>query len=90
MTTEVLATESWHAFTYERLEELGRDWHVAEDPPDGVGVLSFGEYRALVLARGHHRLLRDPIADFFYIDDWLQRWVLHHRGLAHLAGRSVG
>lgn len=90
MTYALISENNWHSSTYEWLEELGGQWHVAEEPPDGVGVLSGGEYRALVLGRGHHHLLRDPIGDFLVLDDWLQRWVLHKRGLLHLAGRPVG
>ncbi|QPF72694.1 hypothetical protein G8A07_06965 [Roseateles sp. DAIF2] len=90
VNTGLLATEGSHASTYERLDELLRAWPQAEDAPHGVGVLSGGEYRALALARGHHRLLHDPIGDFLILDDWLQRWVLHHRGLLHMAGWTVG
>lgn len=90
MSNALITENSWHAATCVRLEQLARKWHVAEEPPDGVGVLSGGEYGALVLARGFHHLLQEPLAEFLYIDDWLQRWVLQKRGFLHLAGRTVG
>jgi len=90
MSTELRADNDFQAVTYERLDEISRAWVLAEDAPRAIGPLSGGEYRALVLACGHHRLLRDPIGDFLILDDWLQRWVLDHHGLLHMAGRTVG
>lgn len=52
--------------------------------------MSSGEYAALVLACGHERLLRSALVSFVLLDGWLQRWVMQHRGLAHLVGTRIG
>lgn len=81
---------SWQLHIYDRLDELRRRWTDAEQPPPEVGPLSSGEYAALVLACGYERVMASPVVAFVLLDGWLQRWVMQHRGLAHLIGTSIG
>jgi hypothetical protein len=80
----------WQLYTYERLDELRQRWMEVDEPPPEVGPLSSGEYAALALACGHERVLASPLVAFVLLDGWLQRWVMRHRGLAHLTGTCIG
>jgi hypothetical protein len=74
----------------QRLDEVRVRWTDSDAPPREVGPLSSGEYAALVLACGHEHLLRSAVVSFVLLDGWLQRWVMQHRGLAHLVGTRIG
>lgn len=81
---------SWQRYTFDRLDVLREAWSEADAPPPGVGVLSSGEYVALAVACGFERVLRNPVVAFLLLDGWLQCWVMHHRGMAHLVGTRIG
>ena len=81
---------AWQQYTYDRLDELREQWADADHPPFGTGVLSSGEHAALALACGHERVMHSPLVAFVLLDGWLQRWVMQHRGLAHLVGGTIG
>jgi hypothetical protein len=77
--------------TVGRLKAILSTWEATGDVPDEVGVLSSGEYRALVLAAGREDLLgRSPVRDFLLLDGWLQKWVMETRGWTGLIGTRIG
>lgn len=90
MTINLDRTSHFHAFTFDRLDELSVRWHEAKQPPDDVHQLSGGEFDALVLACGYDHLLHRPLVNFLLLDGWLQRWVLRRRGWVHLDGAEIG
>lgn len=79
------------AHTIARLETILSTWMRTGTMPDEVGVLSSGEYRALMLAADREDLLgRSPVHDFLLLDGWLQKWVMETRGWTGLIGLPVG
>lgn len=90
MSTTQGSIEPWQTDMCSRLDKLRLAWRNVDSCPDEVGVLSGGEYRSLVLACGHEKLLSSPVADFLLLDGWLQQWVLRCRGMSHLIGTKVG
>lgn len=76
--------------TIEWLDELLAKWNASGEMPDEAGVLSGGEYRALVFAAGRERNLHAPVRDFLLLDAWLQRWVLETWGRPSLVGMRIG
>lgn len=90
MGAELNADLPWQKCVCAELDKLRIRWQVAEDEPREVGPLSSGEYAALALASGHEKLLRSPMSSFLLLDGWLQRWVLHRRGMANLIGAKLG
>ncbi len=84
---------SWSAdaHTISRLEAILSRWMKTGAMPDEVGVLSSGEYIALMLAAGREDLLgRSPVADFLILDCWLQKWVMQARGWTSFIGTRLG
>ena len=84
---------SWDsgAHTISRLGAILSTWIKTGNMPDEVGVLSSGEYRALMLAAGREDLLgRSPVGDFLILDGWLQKWVMETRGWTSLIGSRIG
>jgi len=80
----------WQRHTFDRLDALRDAWSNVDAPPAGVGVLSSGEYLALVVACGFERVLRNPVVGFLLLDGWLQEWAMRHRGMGHLVGTRIG
>lgn len=77
--------------TVARLNAILSAWETTEDMPDDVGVLSSGEYSALMLAAGREDLLgRLPVGAFLLLDGWLQKWVMETRGWTSLIGTRIG
>ena len=74
-----------------RLAALLATWDRTGNMPEGVGVLSSGEYTALVVAAAHEELLGpSPVAKFLLLDGWLQKWVFENRGWQHFIGSRIG
>jgi hypothetical protein len=90
MSASLETVDQWHELTCKTLDELRLAWRNVDECPDGAGVLSGGEYRALVFACGHERLLEHPVLDFLMLDGWLQEWVMRRRAMSHLVGMTVG
>lgn len=79
------------AQTIARLETILSTWMRTGTMPDEVGVLSSGEYKALMLAADCEDLLgRSPVREFLVLDGWLQKWVMETRGWKGLIGMPVG
>lgn len=80
-----------YAHTIARLEGILSTWMATTAMPDEVGVLSSGEYRALMLAAGREDLLgSSPVRAFLMLDGWLQKWVMETRGWTSLIGTRIG
>jgi hypothetical protein len=88
---EALTNKSSRAPTIEMLTQMLQAWHNTGEMPQGAGMLSSGEFRALALASGHEELLgRSPVGAFLALDGWLQRWVLETRGWGSFVGSRLG
>ena len=88
---ETAASRDPYDHTVARLKAILSTWETTAHMPDEVGVLSSGEYRALMLAAGREDLLgRSPVRDFLLLDGWLQKWVIEARGWTSLIGTGIG
>jgi hypothetical protein len=85
------APRDHYEHTVERLKAILSTWEAPGDMPDEVGVLSSGEYRALMLAAHREDLLgRSPVGAFLLLDGRLQKWVMETRGWTGLIGTRIG
>jgi|GEM_PF-3683465 len=93
-TFEALAAEGYEnsrELTIARLETILAVWNRTEQEPEAAGVLSSGEYVALVVAAAREDLLRrSPVGNFLLLDGWLQNWVMQRRGWTGLIGTRIG
>jgi hypothetical protein len=74
---------------FRELTSLAAQWRRTGTCPDAAGVLSSGEYRALVFAAGRERELQAPVRDFLLLDGPMQRWVLETWGQPSLIGMTI-
>jgi len=77
-------------FQLRRLDRLAKQWRQTGECPDAAGVLSSGEYKALVFAAGFERELHAPVRDFLFLDEHLQRWILETWEYPSLVGMRIG
>jgi len=79
------------ALTIAQLEFFLDIWNRTGKMPSEAGVLSSGEYCALMVAAGREDLLgRSPVGAFMMLDGWLQKWVMETRGWKALIGSRIG
>lgn len=72
------------------LDRLAQQWRQTGRCPDDAGVLSGGEYKALMLAAGLERELHAPVREFLLLDEQLRRWILEAWGYPSLVGMRIG
>lgn len=80
---------AWRRENASRLTVIAEEWRRTGTRPEAAGVLSSGELSAVCIAAGQTTSLRDPVYAFLMLDDWMQKWVLDAKGLAHFAGRPI-
>lgn len=88
--TSTMLTD-WEQHILRKLDDLLERWHMQCQEPPEAGVLSSGEYTALIIAAGYEESLgHSPLQRFLLLENWLQRWILERRGWGRFAGTTIG